>query len=148
MQVKTEIYINAPIDKVFDVFADIKNAESRIEGISKIEILSEVKSGVGTRWRETRVIFGKEATEEMEISKLEKNKMYEVVAASNGAEYRTIFDFKEVNGGTKVEMIFEGKPVSLMAKLMTPLGFLFKGMTKKLLQKDMDDLKEFIEAKK
>ena len=145
MDVRVSKHIAAPIDVVFNVFSDITKIEDRIDGITKVEILSDVTSGVGTRWRETRVMFGREATEEMEISTLTPNQSYEVVASSHGMDYHTIYTFKEQGGGTLVEMVFSGKPISLTAKLMTPLGFLMKGTTRKLLDADMDNLKALCE---
>ena len=145
MEIKASRHINAPVDHVFDVFSDITRIEERISGITKVEILSETKSGVGTRWRETRVMFGQEATEEMEISVFNVNRSYEVVAASRGAEYHTVYNFSEENGGTRVDMVFSGKAVSFMAKLMSPLASLMSGATRKALEADMDELKAICE---
>lgn len=147
MDIRVSKQINAPIDITFDVFSDIQAVEERIEGIIKVEILSDVTQGEGLRWRETRVMFGKEATEEMEISKFEPNRSYEVVAASNGTEYHSIYTFTENANGTMVEMVFTGKPVTLLTKLMTPFAYLFKNTTKKALEADMDDLKVVCEEK-
>lgn len=141
MEVHASKHINAPIDVTFDVFSDIPNVQERIEGITKVEILSDITQGVGTRWRETRVMFGKEATEEMEISDLKANRSYEVVASSRGIDYHSTYTFTEQDGGTLVEMVFSGKPITLLAKLMTPLGYLFKNATRKALEADMDNLK-------
>jgi len=145
MEIRAVRDIDAPIERVFEVFSDITKVEERISGITKVEILSDVTEGIGTRWRETRVMFGQEATEEMEISVFKPNQSYEVVAASHGAEYHSIYRFSEANGKTRVEMVFSGKPVSFMAKLMAPLGFLMKGATQKALEADMDELKAVCE---
>ena len=147
MEIKATRLIQAPIDRVFDVFSDITRIEERISGITKVDILSETKSGVGTRWRETRVMFGQEATEEMEISAFTLNRSYEVVAASRGAEYHSIYNFTEENGGTRVEMVFSGKALSFMAKLMSPLAALMSGATRKALEADMDELKAVCEQR-
>jgi carbon monoxide dehydrogenase subunit G len=145
MEIRVSKNIAAPIQITFDVFSDIRKIEERIPGITKVEILSDIATGVGTRWRETRVMFGREATEEMEISTLKANQSYEVVAASNGMDYHTLYTFVEKDDGTQVEMIFTGKPVTLMAKLMTPLGYLFKNVALKALETDMDNLKVICE---
>lgn len=146
MQVQVSKFINAPVEKVFDVFSDITQIENRIEGITKIEILSDVTSGVGTRWRETRMMFGREATEEMEISALTPNKSYEVVAESRGTKYHTIYTFTSQSDGTQVNMVFSGEAVSFAAKLMTPMAYLLKGTIRKALEKDMDELKKLCES--
>ena len=146
MDIRASRKIYAPIDRVFDVFSDITKIEDRIEGITKVDILSDTRNGLGTRWRETRIMFGQEATEEMEISSFKPNQSYEVVAASRGTEYHSIYTFTEnADNSTTVEMVFSGKPVSFMSKLMTPLFFLFKGATQKALEADMDQLKEICE---
>lgn len=145
MEIRLSKVIDAPIERTFEVFADITKAQDRIAGITNIEILSDTTEGVGTRWRETRVLFGREATEEMEISAYQPNQSYEVVAASHGTEYHTIYTFTEQDDGTLVEMVFTGKPVSLAAKLMSPLAFLFKGATEKALEDDMNALKAVCE---
>lgn len=141
MEVHVSKHVNAPIDITFNVFSDISKVQERIDGITKVEILSEITDGVGTRWRETRVMFGKEATEEMEISELRPNQFYAVVASSHGMNYRSTYTFTEKEGGTLVEMVFAGKPISWVAKLMTPLAYLLKNTTRKALEADLDSLK-------
>lgn len=147
MTIKAETKINAPIDKVFEVFADIKGAQDRITGITKIDILSDAKSGIGTKWRETRIMFGKEATEVMEITDLQKNAFYTVEADSHGTKYKTIYEFEsQDDGSTIVKMIFEGKPYTFGARLMGIMWFFLKGATTKALEKDMIDLKKYCEG--
>lgn len=146
MEIRASRHIQAPIDITFDIFSDITKAEERVEGISKIEILSDIKQGLGTRWRETRVMFGQQATEEMEISDFQPNRSYDVVAESRGARYHTRYTFTEKEGGTQVEMVFSGRPQTTLMKLMSVLAFLMKGPTQKALEADMDNLKAVAEA--
>jgi len=145
MKVLASTHVNAPIDITFAVFSDVAQIADRIDGIIKVEMLSEIQQGIGTRWRETRVMFGREATEEMEISVFEENRSYEVVAESHGAEYHSVYTFAEKDGGTQVSMVFSAKPISLMAKVMTPLGYLMKGTAQKAFEADMSALKSVAE---
>lgn len=129
------------------MFADIANAGERIEGIEKLEILSEVKSGVGVRWRETRTMFGKQATEEMEMTGFDEPSSYIVEANSHGTHYLSTYRFEDMgNDTTQVTWSFDGRPQSIAAKLMSPLAYVFKGALRKALQKDVSDLKRFIES--
>ena len=149
MKVVVKIEINAPIDKVFEYFSDVQKIGERIEGIKKVEILSKEKSGAGLKWRETRVMFGKEATEEMWITAFSPPISYSVDAESHGMKYHSVYTFNEVGNGTTVEMVFEGTPVSVGAKLTAPLfNLVFKSSTKKALKKDMEDLKALLEKQK
>ena len=147
MQITATDTVNAPIDRVFEVFSDVANCGERISGISAVEVLSDVTSGVGVRWRETRTVFGKEATEEMWMTACDPPNSYVVESESNGTKYLTTFTFERVDDNTtRVSWIFGGTPVSLKAKLLTPLAFLFKGALVKMMMGDITDLKAHIEA--
>lgn len=147
MEIQCSKFVNAPIDVTFDIFSDITKTEARVDGITQVDILSDTKQGVGTRWRETRIMFGREATEEMEISDFKPNKSYDVVAESNGVSYHSRYTFTETNGGTQVDFVFSGKASSTVGKIMGfVFGNLFKGATKKAMEGDMNDLKAVAEA--
>ncbi len=146
MKVTAKATVNASREEVFKVFADIENAAERIEGITKLEVLSETRSGLGVRWRETRTMFGKEATEEMEMTGFEEPARYIVEAESHGTHYTSVYEFTEAGeGACDVSWSFEGKPLSIGAKLLSPLGYMFKGSVRKMLMKDVTDLKSYIE---
>ena len=133
--------IAAPIDRVWAVFTDISAAADRIAGINSVEVLSEPAFGPGFRWRETRTVFGRSASEEMWVTDLEAPRFYEVAAASHGTEYLSRYTFAPVEGGTRVSLTFSGTPVSATAKVMGRLtGWIADGQVGKMLQKDLDDL--------
>ena len=108
----------APVSRVFEVFSDIEHCDQVIPDITRIEKLSDGPMGVGFRWRETRVMFKREATEVMEITQFETNRRYVAVAESCGARYESEYSFHEIDHGTRVDMTFSATPVTVMAKLM------------------------------
>ncbi len=136
----------APVSRVFEVFTDIANCAGRIPAIITIEPLTDQSFDVGYRWRETRLMFKKEATEEMWVTACEPNRRYFVEAESHGSHYTTEFIFTVEGEGTRVEMIFGAKPLSLFAKLMSPMAILFKPMIRKCFQEDMDALARVIDG--
>ena len=139
--------VHAPVDRVFDVFSDLDRAEERITGTVKLEKLTGGPVGVGTRFRETRVMFKREATEEMEFVGFEPGQSYTVACDSCGCHYETTYSFNaDGNGNTQVECAFGNTPVTFMARLMSPLGKMMSGSLKKCLEKDMDELKAVAEA--
>lgn len=146
MQIEFTKTINAPIADVFTAFTDISKIEERIDGIKKVEILEGGPTGEGTKWRETREMFGKDATEEMWISNLQENKSYEVLAESNGTKYRTVYTFTEVDGGVRVDGIFEGIPQTVFAKIMSVMVFFMKGKMVEMMTADMTDLANILEG--
>lgn len=147
MQITVTRQINAPIDKVFNVFSDLGKVEDRITGISKIEMLEgDEKMAVGTKWVETREMFGQTATETMWVTDLQANRSYVVEAESRGVKYKSTYEFESNDQGTEVIMTFEGTPVTLSAKIMGALTTpFFKGASQKALEVDMDELKEVCE---
>lgn len=143
--VKTKI--GASPEEVFAAFADLDRAAERISGITGIERLTDGPVGAGTRWRETRVMMGHEATEEMEFTAFDPGCGYTVEAESRGTRYSTEFLFRQADGyGTEVTVRFEAKPVSLAAKLLAPLAWLMMGASRKCVEKDIEELKVHVEA--
>lgn len=136
------VHVNAPQDRVFQVASDIPNAANTIEGITNIEMLTEGPVGVGTAWKETRVMFGKEHSETMEITGFDPPRGYTVGSESCGALWSSTFVFTPENGGTRVDFDFLTKPLTIwsriMAFIMTPL---MRGMMKKCVDADLRDLK-------
>lgn len=138
--------IAAKPEQVFAVFSDLPRAAERIRAIKRIQMLTPGPVGMGTRWKETRVMFGKEATEEMTITAFEPGRHYRAEAENSGVRYIASFQFIPEGQGTRVEMSFEGKPMTMMAKLASPLGAMMMGSVKKAMEEDIEDLKGFIEA--
>lgn len=143
-----ERLIAASPERTFEVFSDLEGAKDTIGAITKLELLTPGPVGKGTRWRETRLMFGREATEEMWIDAFDPPRQYSVAAESGGAHYLTTFDFlPDDSGGTNVKMVFGAEPVNLVAKVMgTLMGPLMAGAMQKALEKDMDELKAACET--
>lgn len=134
--------INAPVPKVFQVATDLANAPQWSTQIRKMELLTNGPVGVGTRFRETRVMFGKEASEEMEITGFQPNRSYTLGCCNHGCQYTTVLSFDEESGGTRVTMKFGAVPQSFFAKALGFLmGPMMKGMLTKCLKQDLSDLK-------
>ncbi|QDU82127.1 Polyketide cyclase / dehydrase and lipid transport [Polystyrenella longa] len=145
--VTESVWIDAPQEEVFRKGSDLPHCEEWIEEIIRIELLTEGPVGTGTRWRETRMMFGKQSTEEMSITRFEPPQMYQAEAYNCGSQYITQIHFAAENGGTKVTSNFNCVPQTFFAKIMVCLtGWMMKGMLRKMLLKDMTDLKSAVEA--
>lgn len=147
--------INAPIEHVFAVATDLPNCEQWVNGINAIEVLEPAPDspdnlgqvGKGFKWRETRTMFGKQATEDMWITEWSPPTGYTVEARSHGSHYLTPFTFTDLgNGSTEMKMAFTATPETFGAKIMMKV---FAMMTKKLTQclaDDMADIKARCES--
>ena len=139
--------VAAPIEHVFGVYTDLEKAAERIPDITALELLTEGPVGEGTRWRETRVMFKKEAVEEMWISSFDPPRRYTVEANSHGMKYETLFEFEPEDGGTRVTWTFDGTPLTFGTKIMAPIfGLMLNGTMKKCMQRDLEALRAVCES--
>jgi uncharacterized protein YndB with AHSA1/START domain len=134
--------IDAPIDRVFDTIAHIENFSKAVPDIVNVEFLSDTRKGVGTRFRETRVMRGKEESTELEVTEYVENDRIRIVADAHGTVWDTVFTVKTIDGQTRLEMVMDAKAQKLTSKLMNPM---MKGFLQKALEKDMDAVKTYCE---
>lgn len=148
MRIEISVPVAAPKPVVWRLVTDIDGAAERITGIEQIEILERPAQGLqGLKWKETRTLFGKSATETMWVTEVDEGSSYVAEASSHGAEYRTKVYVAADGGGSKVGMVFECRPLTLGAKVAwAVMGFMMKGVTRKALLKDLEDIKRAAEA--
>lgn len=135
--------INAPAAQVFKTVADINNFSKAVPHIVSAEILSDIKRGVGTRFRETRLMNGQEATTELEVTEYIDNDRVRIVTDSHGTVWDTLFVVRPANGQTELELTMDARAHKLLPKLMNPL---IKGVISKAIEKDMDAVKSYCET--
>ena len=140
------VNIEAAPEAVFEMIADIENSASRIEGIEQIEMLTQGPVGVGTKWRETRLMMNKEAVEEMEITAFDPPNHYTAYCDSCGCDMEWTMRVEPIGDGCMLSLEMASKPRTLMAKLMSPLGWLMSGMMKKCVVKDLENIKTHMES--
>lgn len=139
-------HIDAGCDVVFERLTDLENLADVVAAIISIEVLTEGPIGAGTRFKETRKMFGKEASEEMEILTFDPPNGYSTVAQSCGCRYITERTLRAKGDGTDLEMSFSSEPLAFLGKVMSLLfGFMVKSM-KKMCQKDLDDVRAAVES--
>jgi uncharacterized protein YndB with AHSA1/START domain len=146
MTIESSVMIAAPVERVFAACSDFEHAAERVTQIESVEMLTPGPVGVGTRFKETRIMFGKRATEEMEIAEFDPPTRYLMIAESHGARYETTFRFTPEQGGTRVTFEFTATPLTFFAKLMSPLGRLMAGTLKKCVTQDLEDVRQHLES--
>lgn len=148
MELSTQININQPIEKVWKKITDIENSANFIEGITKVEVLEKPKDTLpGFKWKETRVMFGKEATEIMWITEFKENQYYQTRAESHGSVYISRMSVEQIDDQTQLTMSFKGEPQTFITKVLSKLmGAMMKGSMKKVILKDLKNIKDAVEA--
>lgn len=142
------IEINAPRARIWKMITDLENAPNHIRAIKRIEILEKPANGlVGVKWRETRDMFGKEATETMWITGAREQEWYETEAHNSGCAYHTRIELRDgPNKAVTMSWSFHAIPETLIAKLFVPISWLLRGMLAKALMQDLNDLKGHLEG--
>ncbi|MEM9092591.1 MAG: SRPBCC family protein [Cyanobacteria bacterium P01_F01_bin.53] len=136
--------IAAPINVVFLTISDIRNFATAVPHIKAVEFLSEQQMGVGTRFRETRVMKGREQTTDLEVAEYVENERVRIVSDSGGTVWDTLFTVADgADGCVEMTMVMEAKPHTLLARLVNPL---IRGMVVDAVEDDMDAVKVFCES--
>lgn len=149
MAIVVQQRIEASRERVWAIISDHRHWAEVISGIQKVEVLDPgAEDLLGFRWRETRVMFGKEAVETMWITAAEPGRWYETTAHNHGMIYTTRMAIDGADAGpVELSMQFSARPTTLMARLMMPLAWLFNGAVRKALQQDLRDIQVVAEAR-
>ena len=142
MEISVSTIVRAPRDVVWARATDVEHAAEFVSGLDGVEILERPPSGlVGLKWRETRTMMGKTATETMWVTAAQAPEYYEVEAGSHGCRYFSRIQLAEIGDTTQLSMTFRGEPESFLAKLIgNTIGRLFLGATRRALQQDLEDI--------
>jgi uncharacterized membrane protein len=140
--VEVRRHVAAPVERVWSLATDLAGAPAVMSGIDSVEVLTPGPFAVGTRWRETRTMMGRSATEEMTVTAVDPGRGYTVEAESSGVRYVSTFAFAEAaDGGTDVRMSFGGTPSSAVARVLVAVtGPLARRSVAKALDRDLADL--------
>jgi hypothetical protein len=147
MLVEAQVTINGSKAAIWAVITNIENASEIMSGIEDIEVLEKPANGlVGLKWRETRMLFGKPATAEKWITDAAENEFYKTRAESDGFVFLSTIRISESSGGITLTSSHDSQPQSIVARLMSiPMGLLFKGVAKKAILQDLNDIKSAVE---
>ncbi|MFE9019990.1 SRPBCC family protein [Streptomyces sp. NPDC007808] len=134
---------------VWEALTDIEGMERVLSGVSRVEVVTEGAFGVGTRWRETRRMFGKEATEEMWVTACEAPERYVVEAESHGTHYVSEWVVRaDGPSATTIRMTFTAVAPGGVAGLLTRLlGGVGARAVSKAVAKDLDDIAAAVEGR-
>ena len=143
--------IAAPPEVVWRVLTELDRAPERLRSIRRVERLAGPDYGVGTSWRETRRMFGQEASEEMTVTKLVPGVSTTVEARSAGTHYVSSFHVAAgPRGGSTLTFEFSGRPDGpqsitnqVMLRVMGGVGMV---ATRKVMRDDLDDLARAAES--
>jgi hypothetical protein len=148
MKAKVGIEIKATKEAIWAFITDESKWVDNIKAILEVEVKEKPETFLGFKWKETREMFGKKATEIMWVTDMEENKYYVTRAESHGAVYITRVTIEEKEETCILSQSFEGIPQKLMGKIMMGLmGGMMKKSTEKAVYEDLVDIKNYVENK-
>lgn len=134
--------IDAPVATVFETVAHADNFAAAVPHLVAVEFVGDQRIGVGTRFRETRVLRGRQATTALEIVEYEPNDRVRLVADEGGTIWDTTFVVARTGELTTLQLTLEASAYKLTAKLMNRLT---KSLITNALEGDMDAVKAYCE---
>lgn len=148
MIVEAQVTISSNKTEVWKAICDIRHAAEILSGVEKIEILNEPANGLaGLKWRETRMYFEKPAAIDKWITDAVENKFYTTRAEMDGFIFLTTVSISESNGHIVLTSSHETISQGLLAKIKSLPMIFFKGMLKKAILQDLNDIKAAVERK-
>lgn len=134
-------------EKAFKGLLDLESAKHWMQGLVGIERMDEGPLQVGSQWKETRKMFGKEAYEIFEVVEMEG--LEKIVLRCDGmkgttgkGEYLFTYIISPLGEHTEITLIGEIKGLTGLSKWF---GKLMAGTFKKACTKDLDALKSYLE---
>lgn len=139
--------INVSIQEAYKSLLDLEAANHWMKGLVGIKRLDEGPMRVGSEWKETRKMFGKEASEYFEVIELdEPNKIVLRVDGTKGTTGKGEFIFTYIikPAGDHSEVTLNGE-INGLTGLSKIFGKLMAGAFRKACEKDLDSLKDYLE---
>lgn len=147
MQITVTCDIAARPDIVFATALDVTHWADFIRGIDSVQLLTAGPVGQGTRLRETRTMFGRSATEELTVEQIDPPRRFVMTAHNHGTAYHVDHIFSAHDNGTRMVQTFQGRPTTMAARLLAPLGWLMAGSVRSMLAADLDDVRREAERR-
>jgi len=148
MIIEAQVKISGSREAVWNAITNIENAAETMSGIEKIEVVEKPPNGlIGLRWQETRMYFGKPATVEKWITDAVENEFYKTRAEDSGFVFLSTIRISEGSDGIELISSHETIPQGIAAKIKSIPMVFFKGMVRKALLQDLNDIKSAVERK-
>ncbi len=135
--------IDAPINVIFQTVSEPEKIRCAVPPITEIEFLSETRHGVGTRFRQGRMMNGREVSCVLELTQFVVNQHVRMFCDQGGTIWDSVFTTTQQDDHVVLDLHMDIKPHTLFAKIITPLirRQIFKGV-----QSDMDAIKAYCES--
>jgi carbon monoxide dehydrogenase subunit G len=131
-----------PIQKVYEGLLDLDEAKNWMQGFVGIQRLDEGPLKVGSQWKETRKMFGTEATEHFEV--VELNEPTKIVLRCDGTKGTTgkgeyVYTYTLTSSDDLTQITLNGE-INGLTGLTKFFGKMIVGTFKRACARDLDAL--------
>ncbi|NIK13001.1 SRPBCC family protein [Alkalibacillus almallahensis] len=138
---------NVSQQTAYNSLIDLDAAHHWMHGLVRMDRLDDGPIKVGSEWKETRKMFGKEASEHFEVMELQEPE--KIVLRCDGSKGSTgkgeyIFTYTVDSAGDQSQVTLHGE-IKGLTGLSKLFGKLMAGSFKKACAKDLDALKQYLE---
>ena len=95
-----------PIERTWARLVAVDRYPEWVRSYEEVEFEGEQREGVGTRWRQQRIVFGRSHAQVMQVTHWEAPRELVLVAREAGGRYETRYYLDAVEGGTEVVVTF------------------------------------------
>lgn len=135
------VLIDSPVERTFDFATNLDNASRLMPSVTRIEMVSEGGLKPGAKFKETRLMKGKEQSAIIEVTEHQRPQVHAASSAMMGMRATYRFRFAPEGNGTRVNMDAEVKG--------NLLWWPFLGMMTRMMEKEdggyLDRLKAELE---
>jgi hypothetical protein len=147
MIVSGSLIIEATRADVWSVAADVEGWAKILRGVRQIEIVARPAAGLsGLRWKETRLLFDKPETVEKWVTESAEERFFTTRAEQDGFVFTTTLRLDDQGDRVLVTSTHQTEARTLVARLRSLPLLLFKGVIRRTLMKDLQDLKQAVEG--
>lgn len=148
MQIEVSRMVDAPARDVWLLITEVEASPAVLSSIDSVEMLAGTSPlQVGTRWRETRTMFGRQVTEELTVTRCDPGRSYTVVASGHGTDYESTFEVLPDGGRCTLRMTISAESASAMSRVLSAtVGRLFLGATRRSMEQDLADIASVAEG--
>ncbi len=142
IKVEHSVFINRPVQEVFDYLVDPTNEPEWQEGVLEAGYSQDSSEpGVGAEAFEKRKFMGRDMISKFEVVRFEKNKLFVGKVAEGPVPFEVTYLFLSEEGGTRVTVVIKGEPGGFFKLAEGPL----RKQLQSQLVTDFDRAKEILE---
>jgi len=140
MQIMARRAIKADAATIFGVLTDIEAWPDFMSGIKSVEKLTEGPLRRGSLFRETRMLHGREAREDMTVALFEAPRRLVFTSDTHGAHFEIVHEIVPHQAGSELIVHFSAGPQTKLARLLAPLlGFMSRSLERQIAR-DLTDI--------